>query len=122
MRGNRYQAYIRLNNKNYYVGYYDLEVDAAWARDQVMAARPPRDTKGNEMPITEQNFQTEQDWLNARQVEIDERRLKTVQSVDSGGTLIKAKVKELPAREAKRKQTRGKDKKKEQPPKKKSRK
>jgi hypothetical protein len=76
----RYQAYIRLNAKMHYVGVYDLEVDAAYASDRAIAARPPRNTKGNKMPIKDKNFATEKDWLDSWQKEttIKDSKLLTV--------------------------------------------
>jgi hypothetical protein len=119
--GDKYRTRLSINDKIHSFGYFDLEVDAAYAYDRANTARPRRDSRGNELPPKEQNFQTEQDWLDVRQVDIDEKRgLKTIQSVDSVRALIEEKVKEIPAREVRKKRVSGKNK-REQPPKKKSR-
>jgi hypothetical protein len=96
-KSGRYTAVLKLNGKNTKITTFDLEVDAAYAWDQAMAARPPHDKKGNVMTVKNRNFQTEQDWLHARQAEISERRLKSVQSVESVQAGIKRKVEVLPA-------------------------
>jgi hypothetical protein len=68
-----------------------------------MAARPIRVEQGIAKPDKGRSFQTEQDWLNARQVEINERGLKTVQSVESVRAEIRRKVEALPARQERKK-------------------
>ena len=73
-----YLTQIKLNGKTVSVTTFDLEVDAAYARDQAMEARLARNNQGIVRSDKSRNFSTEQDWLDARQVEIDERRLKTV--------------------------------------------
>ena len=65
-------------------------------------------------PNKDHNFQTEQDWLDVRQVEINERRLITVPSVQSVRAEINRKVETLPAR-ADRNKRASNNKKEDQP-------